>query len=164
MRPYGTESKEAGMNEPVILKCPGCGVSLARGAISCRHCQSEFVQAVGAPAEKPVSQVVEKDGRKVVDGIFFTRWSGLGDSSLAALAVQIAETTPKILMAKPAGERAYTNFTLPLSPKAGRPKTLLAEVFKRDDVGFNVCLSAGFPSETHRWVREEGRVLSLPQE
>lgn len=158
-----SRKSEGQLCQPEALNCPKCGAQLARGAVGCGYCQSEFVSAVGIAPEEAESKVVEKKGRKVVGEISFSRWSGLDDSSLAALAVQIAETTPKILMAKPAGERAYTNFTLPLSPKAGRPKTLLAEVFKRDDEGFNVCLSTGFPSDIHQWAREEGRVLSLPE-
>lgn len=149
--------------QPKVLNCPKCGAPLVNGAAGCGYCQSEFVQAVGVAPEKPADQVVEKDGKKVIGEISFSRWGGLDDSSLAAVAAQIAEQTPKVLEVKPQGQRAYTNFTLPLLPKVGRPKTLLAEVFKRDDEGFNVCLSAEFGSEIHQWVREEGRVLSLPE-
>lgn len=149
--------------QPIVLNCPKCGAPLANGAAGCGYCQSEFAKAVGAIVEKPAGQVVEKDGKKVVGEISFNLWAGLSDSSLAAVAGQIADQTPKVLALKPQGQRAYTSFTLPLPPKAGRPEALLAEVFKRDDVGFDVCLSADFPSETHQWVREEGRVLSLPE-
>lgn len=147
--------------ELVALKCPQCGAALAAGGSACRHCGAEFAKAV-AP-EKATDQVVEIDGKKVIGEISFNKWGGLSDSSLAVIAAQIAEKTPKVLMAKPSGERAYTNFTLPLPPKAGRPGVYLAEVFKRDDAGFDVCLSAEFPLKTHQRLRDEGRVLNLPQ-
>lgn len=151
--------------QPQVLNCPKCGASLAKGAIGCGYCQSEFVQAAGTVAEKQVeSLVIEKDGRKVVGEISFNRWAGLNDPTLVALAFQIAEATPKILAAKPSGQKAYTNFTLPLPIKSGRPDALLAEVFTRDDRGFDVCLSAGFPRKTHQWVQAEGRILKLPDQ
>jgi len=149
--------------ELIALCCRQCGGSLGEESLTCGFCGITFVKT--AALEKPAaSSVVEKDGKKVVGDIFFHRWAGLEDSALTVIANQIAEKTPGILAAKPSGQKAYTNFTLPLHPKPGRQSDYLVDVYLKTDGGFDVSLSASFGAETHQRLQSEGRVLKLPDQ
>lgn len=124
----------------------------------CGYCGSRF-KKVSAP-EKPESKVVERGGKLIVGDVSFNKRVGFSDEQLAAIAGQVAGA-----MADEPGspDKYFLAFTLPLSPKSGRPPALFVEAHRGDDEKLTVLFENGFPAKTHQRLQAEGRVLNLPQ-
>lgn len=146
---------------PKVLNCPQCGAPLAAGAVGCSYCQSEFVQAVGVAAQKPVSQVVEKDGKKMVGDISFEKKLAFNDEQLKAIAGQVAVA----MVDEPRGKiKHYFDFSLSIPPQPGRPRELLVQALRSDDPIIKVSFWNDFGLETHQRLQAKGRVIRLPEE